>query len=257
MRPVPTPNMGPLVSGWSSRTASYGSPGRIRLSGRKMTASLSTKWPIYLIHTYIWVLSYMLRMAPILSSVPSLKFNSFRIVLLQLNISWEVLSLSCFGKGERGSCPLLYSLTVFLASSWVSVNRLGRSYVTQVFPFWLAGYKYWEVETGKSATPPPPPPGLQYSGGHCSFLHFSDSTSPRLAASPGQTQQIFFFSYIFFFFFCICTSVAPQRPAHGIVSSQVATHLRTDRVCPVWGGAGSEPRTTDLQSGVLPLSHFC
>ncbi len=31
------------------------------------------------------------------------------------------------------------------------------------------------------------------------------------------------------------TSAAPQRPAHGTVSSQVATHLRTDRVCRVLG----------------------
>ncbi len=63
-----------------------------------------------------------------------------------------------------------------------------------------------------------------------------------------------FFSYIFGFFLCIlCTSAAPQRPAHGTVSSQVATHHRTDRVCRVLGGAGFEPRTTDLQSGALPL----
>ncbi len=35
--------------------------------------------------------------------------------------------------------------------------------------------------------------------------------------------------------FCVCTSAAPQRPAHSTVSSQVATHLRTDRVCCVLG----------------------
>jgi hypothetical protein len=34
---------------------------------------------------------------------------------------------------------------------------------------------------------------------------------------------------------CICTSAAPQRPAQGTVSSQVATHLRTDKVCRVLG----------------------
>ncbi len=40
----------------------------------------------------------------------------------------------------------------------------------------------------------------------------------------------FFFLYIFkgFFVYMYCTSAAPQRPAHGTVSSQVATHLRTD-----------------------------
>jgi hypothetical protein len=44
-----------------------------------------------------------------------------------------------------------------------------------------------------------------------------------------------FFSYIFLVFFCICTSAAPQKPAHGTVSSQVATHLRTNRICRVLG----------------------
>ncbi len=45
-----------------------------------------------------------------------------------------------------------------------------------------------------------------------------------------------FFLYIFLWFFVyICTSAAPQRPAHGTVSSQVAAHLRTDRVCRVLG----------------------
>ncbi len=45
-----------------------------------------------------------------------------------------------------------------------------------------------------------------------------------------------FFLYIFVFFLCIVrTSAAPQRPAHGTVPSQVATHLRTDRVCRVLG----------------------
>jgi hypothetical protein len=44
------------------------------------------------------------------------------------------------------------------------------------------------------------------------------------------------FLYIFRDFLCIlCTSAAPQRPAQGTVSSLVATHLRTDRVCSVLG----------------------
>ncbi len=43
-----------------------------------------------------------------------------------------------------------------------------------------------------------------------------------------------FFLYIFRdFLYILCTSAAPQRPAHGTVSSQVATHLRIDRVCRV------------------------
>ncbi len=45
----------------------------------------------------------------------------------------------------------------------------------------------------------------------------------------------FFFPLYFYGFLCICTSAAPQSPAHGTVPSQVATHLRTDRVCRVLG----------------------
>ncbi len=44
------------------------------------------------------------------------------------------------------------------------------------------------------------------------------------------------FPIYFYEFLCIlCTSAGPQRPAHGTLSSQVATHLRTDRVCRVLG----------------------
>ncbi len=78
--------------------------------------------------------------------------------------------------------------------------------------------------------------------------------------------QFIFFSFIFLWFFlCICTSAAPQRPAHGTVPSQVATHLRTDRVCRVLGR--SWIRTQDYWFAVrcatieppllhLPLSHL-
>jgi hypothetical protein len=57
-------------------------------------------------------------------------------------------------------------------------------------------------------------------------------------AIPQKNIQFFFFffSYIFLGVLCVlCTSAAPQRPAHGTVPSQVATHLRTDRVCRVLG----------------------
>jgi hypothetical protein len=50
-----------------------------------------------------------------------------------------------------------------------------------------------------------------------------------------SAKENLFFSYLFLGFFCICTSAAPQRPAHGTVSSQVATHLRPDGVCRVLG----------------------
>ncbi len=54
--------------------------------------------------------------------------------------------------------------------------------------------------------------------------------------NPIENQWNIFFHICFWGFLCIlCTSAAPQRPAHGTVSSQVATHLRTDRVGHVLG----------------------
>ncbi len=46
---------------------------------------------------------------------------------------------------------------------------------------------------------------------------------------------LFFFPLYFYGFLCICASAAPQRPAHGTVPSQVATHLRTDKSLPCAG----------------------
>ncbi len=63
-------------------------------------------------------------------------------------------------------------------------------------------------------------------------IYTLSSVSRRTA---NQKSWNFFFPIYFYGFLCICTSAAPQRPAHGTVSSQVATHLRTDRVFRVLG----------------------
>lgn len=45
-------------------------------------------------------------------------------------------------------------------------------------------------------------------------------------------DKVFEFPCIFFGFLCVlCSSVTPWRPAHSAVPTQVATHLRTDKVC--------------------------
>ncbi len=74
---------------------------------------------------------------------------------------------------------------------------------------------------------------------------------------------MFFFLYIFRFSLCICTSAAPQRPAHGTVSSQVATHLRIDRVCHVLGRSWIRTqdywfavRCATIEPPVLLFSHL-
>ncbi len=79
----------------------------------------------------------------------------------------------------------------------------------------------------------------------CSLCGSSDPSPTSTASFLGSSvifatlsfpaAPVIFFFYIFYGFLCICTSAAPQRPAHGTVSSQVATHLRTDRVCRVLG----------------------
>ncbi len=56
---------------------------------------------------------------------------------------------------------LILVFTIYLSSSWGRVNQLGRSYVTQASTFWLAGWRSWEVGTGKSTSFLPPP--LHYS----------------------------------------------------------------------------------------------
>jgi hypothetical protein len=76
---------------------------------------------------------------------------------------------------------------------------------------------------------------------------------------PLSLQENFFFSLYIFMGFCVyvCTSAAPQRPAHTVLCHPrwlPTSGLTEFAVC--WGGAGFEPRTTDLQSGALPLSHL-
>ncbi len=68
--------------------------------------------------------------------------------------------------------------------------------------------------------------------------------------------------YIFFFLsifmgFCVYVPLPPLRGQHTVLCHPrwlPTSGLTEFAVC--WGGAGFEPRTTDLQSGALPLSHL-
>ncbi len=95
-------------------------------------------------------------------------------------------------------------------------------------------------------------PILMYFNVSSIYLLYSNITIMRYI----DVYIYIFFPIYFYGFLCICTSAAPQRPAH---SGQHPRWLPTSgltefSVC--WGGAGFEPRTTDLQSGALPLSHL-
>ncbi len=57
--------------------------------------------------------------------------------------------------------------------------------------------------------------------------------------------------------FCVYVPLPPLRGQHMVLchSRWLPTSGLTE-FSECWGGAGFEPRTTDLQSGVLPLSHL-
>ncbi len=67
-----------------------------------------------------------------------------------------------------------------------------------------------------------------------------------------------FFSYIFLGFFCVYgVPLPPLRCQHMVLCHPrwlPTSGLSEFAVC--WGEAGFKPRTTDLQSGALPLSHL-
>ncbi len=66
-------------------------------------------------------------------------------------------------------------------------------------------------------------------------------------------ENIFFFLYIYFFFMYM----EHLRGQHTVLCHPrwlPISGLTEFAVC--WGGAGFEPRTTDLQTGALPLSHL-
>jgi hypothetical protein len=68
--------------------------------------------------------------------------------------------------------------------------------------------------------------------------------------------RIFFFLYICMGF-CVYVPLPPLRGQHTVLCHPrwlPTSGLTEFAVC--WVGAGFEPRTTDLQSGALPLSHL-
>jgi hypothetical protein len=70
-------------------------------------------------------------------------------------------------------------------------------------------------------------------------------------------MDIIFFPYIFFWGFCVYVPLPPLRGQHTVLCHPCwlpTSGLTEFAMC--WGGAGFEPRTTDLQSGALPLSHM-
>ncbi len=67
---------------------------------------------------------------------------------------------------------------------------------------------------------------------------------------------IIFFLYIFMGFYVYGVPLPPIRGQHTVLCHPrwLPTSGLTEFAC--WGGAGFKPRTTDLQSGALPLSHL-
>jgi hypothetical protein len=67
----------------------------------------------------------------------------------------------------------------------------------------------------------------------------------------------YFFPYIFLGFFCVYVPLPPLRGQHTVLCHPrwLPTSGLTEFAVR-WRGAGFEPRTTELQSGALPLSHL-
>jgi hypothetical protein len=72
-----------------------------------------------------------------------------------------------------------------------------------------------------------------------------------------STATGIFCSYIFLWVFVYIYLCFPLRGQHTVLCHprwKPTSGMTEFSVC--WGGAGFEPRTTDLQSGALPLSHL-
>jgi hypothetical protein len=112
-------------------------------------------------------------------------------------------------------------------------------------------------EAGDPTDDSPGPPDLSVSHQH---RHPGDDWAEGIIHTlqrPGPSSM-FLNSYIYIMGFCVYgVPLPPLRGQHTVLSHPrwlPTSGLTEFAVC--WGGAGFEPRTTDLQSGVLPLSHL-
>ncbi len=87
-------------------------------------------------------------------------------------------------------------------------------------------------------------------------LHVERARDHEGGSRIAWCTDYFFFLYIFMGF-CVYVPLPPLRGQHTVLCHPrwlPTSGLTEFAVC--WGGAGFEPRTTDLQSGALPLSHL-
>ncbi len=83
------------------------------------------------------------------------------------------------------------------------------------------------------------------------------STDAWTSPPKPSKRQLHNNSYIFLGFLCVYVPLPPLRGQHTVRCHPrwlPTSGLTEFAVC--WGGAGFEPRTTDLQLGALPLSHL-
>ncbi len=91
----------------------------------------------------------------------------------------------------------------------------------------------------------------------CSWVLILDSHSKRLIYSINLTTLMLTYVFFSFIFLWVFVYMPPLRGQHTVLCHLrwlPTSGLTEFAVC--WGGAGFEPRTTDLQSGALPLSHL-
>jgi hypothetical protein len=92
----------------------------------------------------------------------------------------------------------------------------------------------------------------------CGSYYKKSKTQHKNFKTVSGTSPIYiFFQYIFRGFCVYCVPLLPLRGQYVVLCHPrwlPTSGLTEFAMC--WGGAGFEPRTTDLQSGALPLSHL-
>ncbi len=92
-------------------------------------------------------------------------------------------------------------------------------------------------------------PGSEYTG--------ESITNSNISSNIRKIRNPFFFFLYIFRVFCVYVPLPPLRGQHTVLCHPrwlPTLGLTEFAVC--WGEAGFEPRTTDLQSGALLLSHL-
>jgi hypothetical protein len=126
---------------------------------------------------------------------------------------------------------------------------MGDKYVIKAAFRWRITHTYfgWDPDLAQAKRSRPELIPIFHTG---AFSYDVDRSSANILGN-------IFFLYIFMGFYVYGVPLTPIRGQHTVLCHPrwlPTSGLTEFAAC--WGGAGFEPRTTDLQSGALPLSHL-